>query len=154
MAYEGEYKVENKTRFITPVLMLIGAAVASITMFVKNYELYTMLWVLLVVLIIFYIIGDVVRYIYASVRPCILPQSSDLENMIAKMNVEEEQSDEVVEKNEEETEDAGDAGDAFAQAVEEEDDVEYSRESEEYDGYNASYEDLDEEYTDEKLDEM
>lgn len=148
----GEYKVENKTKFITPTLMLIAGAVASITMFMKDYELYTMLWVLLIVLIIFYIIGDVVRYIYASVRPCILPQSPDLENILAKMNGQEaEDEDEVVEKGADPSDEA-DYSDE--QEINEQENNEDSQENESYEEFGESYEDYNEEYTDENLDEM
>ena len=137
--------MENKTKFITPTLMLVAAAVASITMFIKNYELYTMLWVLLVVLIIFYIIGDVVRYLYSSVRPCILPQSPDLENILAKMNIqdEEDEDEEVIEVDEEASEEA-----------DENDNEENSQVEESYEEFSETYEDSNEEYTDENLDEM
>lgn len=65
--------MENKVRLITPFLMLFAGALASVIMYIKKYDLYTMLWVLLVVLIVFYIIGDVVRYLYAAIRPRIIP---------------------------------------------------------------------------------
>ena len=45
--------------------------------FIRKYDFYTMLWVLLVVLVVFYIIGDVVRYIYASIKPRIIPSVDD-----------------------------------------------------------------------------
>ena len=141
--------MENKTKFITPMLMLFAGAVASITMFIKNYELYTMLWVLLVVLIIFYIIGDVVRYIYASVRPRILPQSPDIENMLAKMNGQDE-GDEVIEVEDELSEDVDDE---FTQENDKYDNDEYSGESN-YEEFSGSYEDSNEGYTDENFDEM
>lgn len=142
--------MENKTRLITPTLMLIAAAVASITMFIKDYELYTMLWVLLVVLIVFYIIGDVARYIYASVRPCILPQSSELETMIAGINAQEEE-DEVVEVEDDSSEESDTA---FTQETDEQENDEDSQENEGYEDFGESYEDYNEEYTDENLDEM
>lgn len=63
----------NKTRLITPFLMLTGGAIASIIMYIRKFDFNTMLWVLLLVLIIFYILGDIARYLYASVRPRVIP---------------------------------------------------------------------------------
>jgi hypothetical protein len=67
--------MEDKTRFITPLLMLFAGAVASIIMFVRGYELTRMLWALLIVLIIFYFVGDTARYIYAKIKPRIIPEA-------------------------------------------------------------------------------
>lgn len=77
----------NKTGLITPFLMLLAGAIASIIMYVRGYELTNMLWGLLIVLLIFYILGDVARYLYASIRPRIIP-TGDLEQMVqeAKKN--------------------------------------------------------------------
>ncbi|MDE6054116.1 MAG: hypothetical protein K2G55_10220 [Lachnospiraceae bacterium] len=77
----------NKTGLITPFFMLLAGAIASIIMYVRGFDLTTMLWGLLIVLVIFYIIGDVARYLYASIRPRIIP-SGDLEMMVrqAKQN--------------------------------------------------------------------
>lgn len=63
----------NKTGLITPFFMLLAGAIASIIMYVRGYELTRMLWGLLIVLVIFYIIGDIARYLYASIRPRIIP---------------------------------------------------------------------------------
>lgn len=71
----------NKTGLITPFLMLLAGAIASIIMYVRGYELTNMLWGLLIVLLIFYILGDVARYLYASIRPRIIP-TGDLEQMV------------------------------------------------------------------------
>ena len=75
----------GKVRLITPFLMLFAGALASIIMFIKKYDLYTMLWILLIVLIVFYAIGDVARYLYMSVQPRVLPQG-EIEDMIAMLN--------------------------------------------------------------------
>ncbi|GFI21938.1 hypothetical protein IMSAGC011_00711 [Lachnospiraceae bacterium] len=77
----------NKTGLITPFLMLLAGAIASIIMYVRGYELTKMLWGLLIVLLIFYVLGDVARYLYASIRPRIIP-TGDLELMVqeAKRN--------------------------------------------------------------------
>lgn len=79
--------MENKTQLITPFLMLTGGAVASIIMYIRKFDLNTMLWVLLLVLVIFYILGDIARYLYASVRPRVIP-SGKLSEMVeaAKKN--------------------------------------------------------------------
>lgn len=71
----------NKTGLITPFLMLLAGAIASIIMYVRGYELTNMLWGLLIVLLIFYVLGDVARYLYASIRPRIIP-TGDLEQMV------------------------------------------------------------------------
>ena len=63
----------NKTSLITPFFMLLAGAIASIIMYIKGFDLTTTLWGLLIVLVIFYIIGDIARYIYASIRPRIIP---------------------------------------------------------------------------------
>ncbi len=68
--------MRDKTRLITPFLMLTAGAVASIIMFVRKFELTTMLWILLVVLLVFYVLGDVARYIYASIKPRVIPQGN------------------------------------------------------------------------------
>lgn len=68
--------MENKVRLITPFLMLSAGAIASIVMYIKEYEFEQMLWVLLIVLLVFYVIGDIVRYLYASIRPKIIPDEN------------------------------------------------------------------------------
>lgn len=73
----------NKTSLITPFFMLLAGAIASIIMYVRGFDLTTMLWGLLIVLVIFYIIGDIARYLYASIRPRIIP-TGNLEIMVQK----------------------------------------------------------------------
>lgn len=63
----------NKTRLITPFFMLLAGAIASIIMYVRHFELLTSLKILLLVLVNFYILGDILRYIYATIRPRIIP---------------------------------------------------------------------------------
>ena len=63
----------NKAHLITPFLMLLAGAIASIIMYIREFDFYTMLWVLLIVLLVFYLIGDIVRYLYLSIRPRIIP---------------------------------------------------------------------------------
>ena len=128
----------GKVRLITPFLMLFAGALASIIMFIKKYDLYTMLWVLLIVLIVFYVIGDVARYLYMSVQPRVLPQG-EIEDMIAMLNSG------VMEKGMEETE-----GDALIEEEEfQEDNFGFDMDEE----YSMDEESV-EEYTDENLDEM
>lgn len=80
----------NKTPLITPFLMLTAGTIASIIMYVRGFEFNTMLWTLLIVLIVFYIIGDIARYLYASVRPRVIPVANiDRELLAALMNGEE-----------------------------------------------------------------
>ena len=74
--------MENKTRLITPFFMLLAGAIASIIMYVRGFEFTRMLWGLLIVLVVFYILGDIVRYLYASIRPRIIP-STELDRMIS-----------------------------------------------------------------------
>ena len=126
----------GKVKLITPFLMLFAGALASIIMFVKKYDLYTMLWVLLIVLIVFYVIGDVARYLYMSVRPRVLPQG-EIEDMITMLNSG------VMEKDTEENEE-----DVLT------DEEEFQEESLEFDTdeeYSMDEESV-EEYTDENLD--
>lgn len=128
----------GKVKLITPFLMLFAGALASIIMFVKKYDLYTMLWGLLIVLIVFYVIGDVARYLYMSVRPRVLPQG-EIEDMITMLNSG------VMEKDTEENEE-----DVLT------DEEEFQEESLEFDTdeeYSMDEESV-EEYTDENLDEM
>lgn len=77
----------NKTGLITPFLMLLAGAISAIIMYVRGFELTKMLWGLLIILIIFYILGDIARYLYASIRPRIIP-ARDLDKMViqAKKN--------------------------------------------------------------------
>lgn len=100
--------MDNKVKLITPFLMLLAGALASVIMYIRKFDLFTMLWVLLVVLVIFYIIGDVVRYIYASIRPRIIPNISmneytmeePIENVVAKDDTENTQDQEFVSEGE------------------------------------------------------
>ena len=82
--------MKNKTQLITPLLMLTAGMIASVIMYVRGFDFNTMLWNLLIVLVIFYIIGDIVRYIYAALRPRTIPASSiDQEMLDALMNGDE-----------------------------------------------------------------
>ena len=86
----------SKVRLITPLLMLFAGALASIIMYIRKYDFYKMLWVLLIVLVVFYIIGDIVRYLYESVRPNIIPTDhldemlDSIKNEVVEMETDEE----------------------------------------------------------------
>lgn len=131
----------SKVRLITPFLMLFAGALASIIMYIRKYDFYTMLWVLLIVLVVFYIIGDIVRYLYASALPRVIPQEdidaimTNLENGI----LEEDMSGEKTEAAEE--------------AAGKEEKSELSDEEAETEEDSMDDESV-EEYTDENLDEM
>lgn len=106
----------SKVRLITPLLMLFAGALASIIMYIRKYDFYKMLWVLLIVLVVFYIIGDIVRYLYESVRPNIIPTDhldemlDSIKTGVVEMEADEESEaeDEEIAENEEETESEAD----------------------------------------------
>lgn len=129
----------NKVKLITPFLMLFAGALASIIMFIKEYDFYTMLWVLLIVLIVFYIIGDVARYLYASALPRVLP-SDEIDAMIVTLQ------NSVYEKETDEEE--GTWEEAVSESEDEEDAEMDMSEEDSMDDESV------EEYTDENLDEM
>lgn len=149
--------MDNKVKLITPFLMLLAGSLASIIMFIRKYDFYTMLWVLLVVLVVFYIIGDVVRYIYASIKPRIIPSVDDEITFPAAGagNVVERDEDKLGEEsekdyNEDEAEqEEYDASQEYEDSAEENQDEYMTQEddgmnSDEADGYD---EDIPEEYT-------
>lgn len=76
--------MEKKSQFITPFIMLLAGAISLIIMIARGVELYRMLWTLLVVLIVFFIIGDIARYLYSTISPRVIPASLDL-NTIAQI---------------------------------------------------------------------
>ena len=57
-----------KTRFIPAVIMLLGGAVACIVTFINHYTLREMLVVLALALIVFLVIGVIVRLILDSFK--------------------------------------------------------------------------------------
>lgn len=97
----------NKSRFITPGVMLFAGALAMIIMLIKKYDLYRMLWTLLIVLIIFYIIGDIARYIYSTIRPRVIPATLDLENMEKQAEQRINEADDNIEYLDDDFEDFG-----------------------------------------------
>ena len=52
----------RRRRLIPPFVMLLAGAVVSIAMRLFRYETRTMLIVLLIVLIVFYLVGEVIKY--------------------------------------------------------------------------------------------
>lgn len=77
--------MSNKTQLITPFLMLTAGTIASVIMYVRGFDFNKMLWDLLIVLVIFYIIGDIARYIYATIKPRIIPASNIDDEMISAL---------------------------------------------------------------------
>ncbi|MCL2719167.1 MAG: hypothetical protein FWE14_10365 [Lachnospiraceae bacterium] len=55
--------METKRRFFAPIVMLSAGAVASIAMFIMQYELRKMLGILLLILMLFYVLGAVFSYV-------------------------------------------------------------------------------------------
>lgn len=108
----------NKVKLITPFLMLLAGAVAAIIMYIRDFELVDMLWVLLIVLVVFYFIGDTIRYIYATIRPRIIDQDIDYSDFIPLSIFDDEESGNVrAFEDGEETDDA----DAFSAAFQHDD---------------------------------
>ena len=84
----------NKVKMITPMIVLTAESFAVVTMYIKKYDLYKMLWILLVVLIVFYLIGDAVRYTYMRIRPRVIPEADDIAKLISKVDPTRLQLDE------------------------------------------------------------
>ena len=144
----------NKVKLIKPFLMLLAGSLASIIMYIRKYDFYTMLWVLLVVLVVFYIIGDVVRYIYAAIRPRIIPSTDEKIKVIAV------KSDSVAEREEDEPEeDPGQENynedeaseEEYDSAKEYEDDVEEEEQDEYMTQEDTSMDEGDSEYSEEDI---
>lgn len=133
--------MENKSRFITPGIMLFAGAVSMIIMMIRKYDLYRMLWTLLVVLIVFYVIGDITRYIYNTIRPRIIPASLDLDNIAKQVEERLGSTQDVVYL------DDNPAGGASAEPSFGQDELNVEEEGTTY------LEDAFEEYTDESLSE-
>lgn len=79
----------KKTRMIPPLLMLVAGAITSIITYVYNYEIKVMLFTLLFVLIVFYILGVVVKRILDSLAAQ-LEKSLKEEGEVIEKQVEEE----------------------------------------------------------------
>lgn len=50
-----------KRKLIPPFIMLFAGAIVSIVMYMNDYEIKTMLWILVAVLVGFYIIGVLIK---------------------------------------------------------------------------------------------
>ncbi len=132
----------NKTGLITPFFMLLAGAIASIIMYVRGFDLTTMLWGLLIVLVIFYIIGDIARYLYASIRPRIIPPTGDLEMMVQKARLNGDLTGNVVAfENDEQKDMEGMDADGFMS-----DNMEYDSTE-----YGSAEDDFAQGYSDEEL---
>lgn len=89
-----------KRKLIPIFLMLVAGAVASIIAYIKDYELTRMLWTLLAALIVFYLLGTVLKKVL------------DLfDAQIEKADEEKRNEGSVIEKEVEEEPDIEDAGD-------------------------------------------
>lgn len=78
--------MDNKAKYITPIVMLFVVALSAIIMTLEDYEMIPMLKTLLVVSIVFYFIGDIARYVYTCVRPKVISQ--DYLQAMAKMSLD------------------------------------------------------------------
>lgn len=54
--------MRKRIKLIPAILMLMAGAITSIICYILKYEVVTMLWVLLVAMILFYMFGDVIRF--------------------------------------------------------------------------------------------
>ena len=57
--------MRKKIKMIPTILMLMAGAITSIICYILKYEVMTMLLILIGVMILFYIVGDVIRYFLA-----------------------------------------------------------------------------------------
>lgn len=101
-------KKPRKAKLITPFFMLLAGAITSIAMFAKGVDFLTMLITLLIVLLIFYFIGDVIRYIYEMVQPRVIGIDDSL-FMIDENGHVVERLAQTEDADEEETADEADA---------------------------------------------
>lgn len=155
----------NKTGLITPFIMLVAGSLASVIMYIRKYEFTKMLWILLIVLVIFYIIGDIARYLYSTVRPTVVPEVDFKEAaVVAKARAEGFLAEDgtIIEYDEEAAE-AAEAEETLAEENENVEDNSYSDEfyNEDYNSYSeenipeseeyGEYEDFGEGYSDEDV---
>ncbi|MBO5293313.1 MAG: hypothetical protein J6B10_09060 [Lachnospiraceae bacterium] len=73
-----------KTKQVPPIVMLLAGAVAVIAMYVRHYELRTLLSVLLGVLIVSYIAGWVIKAVLDKYVTAPEPEESPEGDVIAK----------------------------------------------------------------------
>lgn len=95
-AYEA---AKLKRKLIPPGVMLLGGAIASITMYIRKFELTDLIVVLVIVLVLFYIAGGLIKYMF--------DRFAD--------EIREQEEEKVIEKTGEE----GEAPEEFVDAVEE-----------------------------------
>lgn len=130
-------KKPRKAKLITPFFMLLAGAITSIVMFSRGVDFLTMLVTLLIVLLIFYFIGDVIRYIYEAVQPRVISMDElyyfvdENGHVIERTADEEEQQSEESTEEEETKKDEAEESEAQEETFTEdsfEDDDEYSEE--------------------------
>ena len=143
----------NKVKLITPFIMLLAGAIAAVIMYIRKFEFERMLWVLLLVLIVFYFIGDVIRYIYAAIRPRIITQDVDYSDYIPLSRFAEESGNVRAYADDDEDEDEEFDADAFLASADTSSSVSDSTEEgyseEELQEYTDDAEDSDDENSDE-----
>ncbi len=95
----------RKAKLITPFFMLLAGAITSIVLVARGVDFLTMLITLLIVILIFYVIGDVIRYIYEAVQPRVISMDElyffvDENGHVVERQAEEEQQDEETSEEE------------------------------------------------------
>ncbi|MCR5304395.1 MAG: hypothetical protein K6E33_07505 [Lachnospiraceae bacterium] len=64
---QKEYEIaRQKRKLIPPGVMLTGGAIASILMYLRGYELKDLIPILVIVLVLFYIAGALIKYMFDS----------------------------------------------------------------------------------------
>ncbi len=81
-----------RRKLIPPFLMLFAGAITSITMWVLHYETKTMLSILLGVLVVFYIIGSLLKWMLDVFdKQNVVPEMADeAQEQLGEAAVEEE----------------------------------------------------------------
>ena len=79
-----------KTKQIPLIVMLLAGAVASICARLMHYELETTLWILLLVLIVFYIVGCFAKKTIDSFEAAIAAAAKELEKQEEEAKASEE----------------------------------------------------------------
>ena len=88
-------------KLIPLTLMLIAGAMCSIVCFAQGYDAYTMLWALFIVLLIFYVLGSVIKRVMEKFEIENEEKSKEEGEVIEKEASDEngEKSSDGVEKN-------------------------------------------------------
>ena len=84
----------DKTKLIMPVIVLTAASLSVVIMFLNGYDFYKMLWILFFVIIIFYVIGDAIQYVYKKIKPRIIPEAEQIEKLLGEVDPTKLQLDE------------------------------------------------------------